>query len=543
MSTFEKFTGQYPISKTLRFELKPIGKTLEHIEKKGLIAQDEQRAQEYEKVKDIIDRYHKQFIHMCLYNLKLKLESDDKNDSLEEYIKLISKTKRNESEDKLFDKIKENLRKQIVKAFKDGGSYGDLFKKELIQNHLIEIAESDEEKAMIENFSKFTTYFTGFHENRKNMYSDEEKSTAIAYRLINENLPIFYDNMRSFEMIANSDVANHFIEIETAYNEYLNVKHINEIFKLEYFSDVLTQEQIEVYNSIIGGRTADDIKIQGINEYVNLYNQQQKDKKQRLPLLKPLYKMILSDKVAISWLLEEFGSDEEMIEAINETFIKLLPILSDDKEKSLKYLLQHIADYDLSRIYISNDLGLTDISQQMFGQYDIFTTGIKNELRNNTTPTKKEKADAELYAERINKLFKYGKSFSITYLNSISDTAKTIEDYFAKLGAYDRNNEQRIDLFTQIDMTRMATSDILAGKHTNLNQSEVDIKLIKDLLDALKALQHFTKPLLGSGDEADKDNEFYAKLHEAWDILNIVTPLWEVLLFDFSDWRIETEPH
>lgn len=526
MSTFEKFTGQYPISKTLRFELKPIGKTLEHIEKKGLIAQDEQRAQEYEKVKDIIDRYHKQFIHMCLYNLKLKLESDDKNDSLEEYIKLISKTKRNESEDKLFDKIKENLRKQIVKAFKDGGSYGDLFKKELIQNHLIEIAESDEEKAMIENFSKFTTYFTGFHENRKNMYSDEEKSTAIAYRLINENLPIFYDNMRSFEMIANSDVANHFTEIETAFHEYLNVEHINDIFNLDYFSDVLTQEQIEVYNSIIGGRTADDIKIQGINEYVNLYNQQQKDKKQRLPLLKPLYKMILSDKVAISWLLEEFGSDEEMIEAINETFIKLLPILSDDKEKSLKYLLQHIADYDLSRIYISNDLGLTDISQQMFGQYDIFTTGIKNELRNNTTPTKKEKADAELYAERINKLFKYGKSFSITYLNSISDTAKTIEDYFAKLGAYDRNNEQRIDLFTQIDMTRMATSDILAGKHTNLNQSEVDIKLIKDLLDALKALQHFTKPLLGSGDEADKDNEFYAKLHEAWDILNIVTPLY-----------------
>lgn len=526
MSTLEKFTGQYPISKTLRFELKPIGRTLENIDKKGLIAQDEQRAQEYEKVKDIIDRYHKQFIHMCLFNFKLKLESDDKNDSLEEYIKLISKTKRNESEDKFFDKVKENLRKQIVKAFKDGGSYSDLFKKELIQNHLIEIAESNEEKAMIENFSKFTTYFTGFHENRKNMYSEEEKSTAIAYRLINENLPIFYDNMRSFEKIAGSDVANHFIEIETAYNEYLNVKHINEIFKLEYFSDVLTQEQIEVYNSIIGGRVENDVKIQGINEYINLYNQQQKDKRQRLPLLKPLYKMILSDKVAISWLPEEFGSDEEMIGAINETFSTLQPILSDDKEKSLKYLLQHIDDYDLSRIYISNDLGLTDISQQMFGQYDIFTTGIKNELRNNTTPTKKEKADPEQYAERINKLFKYGKSFSIAYLNDISGSTTTIQEYFAQLGAFDRNDEQRINLFTKIEMARIATAEILAGKHTNLNQSETDIKLIKDLLDSFKDLQHFIKPLLGSGDEADKDNAFDAKLREAWNSLNIVTPLY-----------------
>lgn len=57
MNVFNQFTGLYSLSKTLRFELRPIGKTLEHIEKKRLIAQDEQRAREYEKVKDIIDRY------------------------------------------------------------------------------------------------------------------------------------------------------------------------------------------------------------------------------------------------------------------------------------------------------------------------------------------------------------------------------------------------------------------------------------------------------------------------------------------------------
>mgnify|MGYP001139220824 FL=1 len=69
----EQFVGLYPLSKTLRFELKPLGKTLEHIEKKGLIAQDEQRAEEYKLVKDIIDRYHKAFIHMCLKHFKLKM--------------------------------------------------------------------------------------------------------------------------------------------------------------------------------------------------------------------------------------------------------------------------------------------------------------------------------------------------------------------------------------------------------------------------------------------------------------------------------------
>lgn len=198
----------------------------------------------------------------------------------------------------------------------------------------------------------------------------------------------------------------------------------------------------------------------------------------------------------------------------------------DDKGKSLKYLLQHITDFDLSRIYVSNDTGLTDISQQLYGQYDIFTKGIKNDIRSQARPTKKEKADGELYEERINRLFKSGKSFSMAYLNSVSAMAEGIEDYFAQLGAYDRNDEQRINLFAQIEMARVAANDILAGKHTNLNQSETDIRLIKDLLDAFKSLQHFIKPLLGSGDEADKDNEFYAKLHEAWDALNIITPLY-----------------
>lgn len=299
MKTLRKFTGNYPLGKTLRFDLKPLGRTLEYIERKGFITKDEQRSREYEKVKDIIDRYHKQFIKICLNNLNLKLDSDGNDDSLEDYVAFASKINRSEAEEKLFDKIKENLRKQIVGAFKNETVYGDLFKKELIQKHLIEIAESEEEKAMIENFSKFTTYFTGFHENRKNMYSEEEKSTSIAYRLINENLPIFCDNMRSFEKIATSDVAVHFGDIEAEYE--LNVEHVNEMFSLDYFTKVLTQEQIEVYNGIIGGRVEGKEKKRGVNEYVELYNQQQKDKSMRLPLLKPLYKMILNSLVELKF--------------------------------------------------------------------------------------------------------------------------------------------------------------------------------------------------------------------------------------------------
>lgn len=518
MNTLEQFTGLYPVDKTLRFELRPIGKTLENIEKKGLITQDEQRNCEYEKVKDIIDRYHKQFINKCLKECKLKSESDGRHDSLEEYINLISKTEREKDEETLFDKIKANLRKQVVKAFKNDVTFVDLFKKELIQKHLVDFAETDEEKAMIKNFGKFTTYFTGFYENRQNMYSEEEKSTAIAYRLINENLPAFYDNMRSFEKITGSDVAVYFEKIEADSQKNLSVEHINEMFCRDYFSVVLTQKQIEVYNSIIGD----------INKYVNLYNQQQeRDKSKRLPLLKSLHKMILSDSESFSRWSEKFGSDEEMLDAINDTINTLQSVLSDDdKDKSLKYLLQNMADYDLLRIYISNDEGLTGLSQRLFGRYDILTESIKGDIRENTSPKKKEKNDVELYEKRIDKLFKSRKSFSIDYLNRITNAAESIETYFSQLGAYDRNAVSEINLFEQIKNAHVATAEILAGKHTDLNQSETDIKLIKDLLDSLKSLQHFIKPLLGSGDEVDKDNEFYTKLCKAWDALEIITPLY-----------------
>ena len=515
MKKINELTALYPLSKTLRFELKPIGKTLDHIEQKGLIVQDEQRAEEYKQVKNIIDSYHKEFITMCLKGLKLNMIY------LERYESLAREVHRDEAE---FDKVKAALRKQIVEAFKQGGSYNDLFKKELIQKHLPEFVESEEEKKMVANFSKFTTYFTGFYENRKNMYSDEEKSTAIAYRLIHENLPLFLDNMRSFRKIAESEVGEQFANIEGHFEEYLNVEHLAEMFELDYFSDTLTQEQIAVYNSVIGGRTLDDgTKIQGINEYVNLYNQQHKEA--RLPLLKPLYKMILSDRVALSWLPENpFESDEEMVEAIKEMCQSLKEVLMGND--GLRNLLFNIDLYDIEHIYIANDLGLTDISQQMFGQYDVYASAIKQKLRQGVKQSPKERREPELFEERINRLYKSTKSFSIADLNSHTDANHTIESYFKQLGAYDREGEQRINLFTQIEMAQIAATDILAGKHGNISQSDKEIAILKGLLDAYKSLQHFVKPLLGHGDEADKDNEFDAKLREAWNALDIVTPLY-----------------
>ena len=62
MKISEEFCGQgngYSISKTLRFELKPKGKTLENIEKEKLLESDFKKSQDYKDVKIILDNYHK----------------------------------------------------------------------------------------------------------------------------------------------------------------------------------------------------------------------------------------------------------------------------------------------------------------------------------------------------------------------------------------------------------------------------------------------------------------------------------------------------
>ena len=56
-------------------------------------------------------------------------------------------------------------------------------------------------------------------------------------------------------------------------------------------------------------------KIQGLNEYINLYNQTAK-KEERIPKLKPLFKQILSDRSTASFIPDEFENDSEVLESI-----------------------------------------------------------------------------------------------------------------------------------------------------------------------------------------------------------------------------------
>lgn len=203
INKFNDFKNLYQLSKTLRFELIPQGKTLEHIEKNALLQQDEQRAKDYQQVKRIIDDYHKYFIDEALSHVSL--------DDLPQYYDLYVKRDKSDDDKKQLENIRKELRIKLIEAVKSNDKFTTIFKKELIKDDLVawletRASEQENEVNLIKKFSDFTTYFTGFHENRKNMYSNEEKSTSIAFRLIHQNLPKFIDNLQVFEKIKSSGI-------------------------------------------------------------------------------------------------------------------------------------------------------------------------------------------------------------------------------------------------------------------------------------------------------------------------------------------------
>lgn len=535
MKNLNQFTSLYPLSKTLRFELKPIGKTLENIKERGLLNQDEHRANSYVEVKEIIDNYHKALIERILGSLSLNNEEKETPSSmLEEYLFYYLSKAKNEADKEKFKKVQGTLRKIIADSFKKDLQFKRLFSEKLIKEDLLNFVTDDTKRNLILEFKEFTTYFTGFHENRKNMYSDEEKSTAISYRLIHENLPRFIDNMMVFDKIANSPVSNHFGELYENFESYLNVYDLSEMFKLDYFNIVLPQTQIDVYNAVIGGKVlGDGTKIKGLNEYINLHNQQQKDKSQRLPKFRMLYKQILSDRNAISWLPEEFNSDKHLLESVEQFYQNIAHTILQG-ENSLKSLLLSLCEYDLSKIYIRNDQQLTTISKHLYGEYDVIEKSLLANLKSNV---KRKNESDESYEERLKSIIRSQGSFSLMQINHCIQSAypeeqRTLQTYFSQFGASTKGEQEREDLFFIIEKAYNDAKDLLNTDYPtdkNLAQDKVNVEIIKTLLDAIKSLQWFAKPLLGDGAEPEKDEKFYGEFVILWEELDKITPLYNMV--------------
>lgn len=201
---------------------------------------------------------------------------------------------------------------------------------------------------------------------------------------------------------------------------------------------------------------------------------------------------------------QEFDADQDALNAVNDCLQGLSENVLGDK--ALKQMLCSLPEYDLDGVFISNDLQLTEISQRMFGRWNAIQEAVVCDIKRNMPPKRKEAE--EKYEERIADVFKRTGSFSIKYLNEcLSQMAsgdgevQTVDGYFAKLGAIDTAAQQCENVFAKIANAYVDVKSLLTSNYPeekSLAQDKDSVAKIKELLDSIKALQRFVKPLLGS---------------------------------------------
>lgn len=531
MKTIENFCGQkngYSRSITLRNALIPIGKTEENIEKLQLLDNDIKRSKAYVEVKTMIDDFHRAFIEEVLS--KAKLVWGELYSKFELFQNEKDKHKKSKIKKEL-ETIQGVMRKQIVKKFKDDDRFDKLFKKELLTEFVPTVIKADEsgtisdKQAALDAFKGFATYFTGFHKNRQNMYSEEAKATAISNRIVNENFPKFYANVKVFEYLQ-KEYPEIITETEEALSEILNGKKLADIFSADGFNSVLSQSGIDFYNTIIGGIAgeAGTQKLQGVNEKINLARQQlpaeEKNKLKRKMTV--LYKQILSDRSTASFIPIGFESSDEVYESVKQF-----------KEDSLNKILSEMkilfekSDYELSQIYVPAK-EVTDFSLKLFGNWSILHDGFFLIEKDNSKKAFTEKQIENLrkdIAKRDCSLADLQNAYERWAKENDVKAEKTVKNYFkiAELRADEKSREKTsVDILKELES---AFDKIDFEKRENLIKEKESATPIKGFLDEVQNLYHYLKLVDYRGEE-QKDTDFYSKYDEILQTLSEIVPLY-----------------
>lgn len=492
------FTNLYTKSITLRFVAEPIGNTEKNF-RNHILQKDKDLDENYQKAKLIIDNYHRWHIETVLKDTKL-----DESKLTEFYQIYIDKNYKDR--DKLLIALQKDFRKTISEKLLKNEK--DLFGEKLITSLIpqwLELCGEKEALKVISKFNKFTTYFVGFNTNRNNIYTEEEKKNSITYRLIHENLLKFIDNINLFERIKATDVANNF---DTIKKEAESDNSLEDVFTITYFNKILTQSGIDKFNLIISGySTEDGVKYKGLNEYINEYNQTHSDN--QLPQFRPLFKQILSEKDPTSYIDTQFTRSDDVVTAIKQSYDAINTYVLPQISK----VLSLITPEKLSLIFIENGADITHISNELCGSYDFIKQYFIKGYEQQKPRTPKE--SIEKYYDKINNAWSKNKYVTLEYINTIllQSNKEDIISYFTK---------ERLDTYLEkIEKAHKKCQNILNGEYTGeLKSDKKSVSLIKELLDSIKELQLFIKPLSKGEIEPQKDDNFYNEFIPLYSVLN-----------------------
>ena len=487
MKDLKQFIGLYPVSKTLRFELRPVGRTQEWIEKNHVLENDGKRAEDYPRVKELIDVYHK----ICISE-SLKV-SDINWTPLRDAIENHRHEKNDETKTALEDE-QAKMRLEICKKLAKFEHYQELVKADTPSKLINGILPHDK---ALDTFKKFAVYFEGFQENRRNIYSSEAISTGIAYRLVHDNFPKFLANIEVFEKI-NEVCPDVIQQVATEMAPFLEGVMIEDVFTVSYYNSVLTQNGIDYYNQILGGVVKDGQQYRGINELTNKYMLQHPElgaRKKSLTMV-PLFKQILSDREALSDIARPIESEEQLIKVINNFYQNITNFTTNGESvnvvKVLTDLVLSLDTYNPDGIFISAK-SLTDVSHSIYGHWNRINEKLYDKAVETVGDIKivKNKKKVEAY---LNK-----DAFSLSEISF--DDGASISQYFSAL----TNSAKSINgLWLQFQEW------IKEAEKPQFVHNEAGTEIVKMLLDAIMLVLHKCGSLIVSL-ENELDSDFYNK--------------------------------
>lgn len=329
-------TNLYPIEKTVCFELRPIGNTLEHFYKNEVIENAQNRSDEFREIKHLIDSIHEEIIEECFQELSRNSEFTRLLKEYEFKPQVInSKNPLPRDEECIRENI--NNKWEIVKIVKDtfrnNPKYELIFSDKKI-DMLKEYYKDDCEKfELISHFEEFASYFEKYDTKLKNIYECEGKISntckSILNRIITDNLPIFYFNTKILKNILTK------VKLPTSSE---NVKYIDK------FASYLSISGIEEYNKVIVD----------INDEINNLNQNGTEKYSYLGKMKDIF-----DLNQYSDIVKKISDDKELVEIIN--------IFIDGQDiEELKNTFSNLNDkYDLNEIFVRRGKTFDDFLNRM----------------------------------------------------------------------------------------------------------------------------------------------------------------------------------
>lgn len=514
MKDFLGFTNQFSLTKTLRFDLIPQGRTLENIQKKGLLEHDENLGNESARVKALIDGYHKHFIDMVLKNLELDWT-------------LLEQGLIDFSSNRDYEKLnaaQQAQREKVSKEFRSHKDFNVLFSADLIRKvlpGLVEMQGNEDDTQALDKFDRFTTYFLDFQENRRNMYTDAADGTAIANRIVNENFTRHFQNMKVFK----EALAIYPDAIEKTAEElrdFLDGIDIKDIFTAEKYNLFLSQEGIDYYNLLLGGKTTDDgKKIRGVNEFLNLAHQQSGGNKKRIRL-QQLHKQILSDRSTHSFVYDSIENDKEALGVFKGVIESLTTVSANPDNISFfdQALLFSAAlkDSSLEDVLINRKM-LSNLSIALFGNH----YAIKNSID-------------YFDGRRLSAVDKLSNKQKKEWTESAIYSFQELKDSFE---GYSKSHEDSLNLDISKFQSRIKEGlETVQEKISSINFQDLEdsriqgnaenIALIKDALDSILDLNSLIKTFV-IPEESRLQNEFYFQLGSIEDCLFPLIPAYNKL--------------